>query len=374
MFFLFLPVVLLAAHYYIARRWYTALSPRVPRLRRWHLVAGLMTPAGLMLLGFARSMLPLPIWLKQGLGYIFAYWMGAFIYLLLFTLVAELVLLVCRLFRDPKWRSGGFRLAVMAVAVVLALSTSVYGFVHACTIRTTRYTVDLNTAVDLSDLKLVLVSDLHLGAVGSERRLETVVEEINRQNPDVVCIAGDFFDSDFAAINDPERVAALWKSVKSTYGVYACPGNHDAGKTAPQMAGFWQQCGITLLNEAYTVIDNRLILGGRADASPIGRAQGQERGEMPAISLPANLPVVMMDHNPAHIDEYTDNADLILSGHTHQGQLFPAMWVTDLIYEVDYGYHRRENGLQVIVTSGAGSWGMPMRVGTDHEIVCIAFE
>ncbi len=369
-FFLFLPVVMIAAHYYIARRWYTALSPRFPRLRRWHLVAGLMTPAVLMMLGFARSMLPLPGWLKQGLGVLFAYWMGVFIYLLLFTLLAEFTLLAVRLCHR---HSATLRLAVTAVAVVLALSTAAYGFIHACQIQVTRYTVPVEA--DLSDLKLVLVSDLHLGAVGSESRLETVVEEINRQNPDVVCIAGDFFDSDFGAINDPDRVAELWRSVESTHGVYACPGNHDAGETAPHMLDFWQQCGITLLNEAYTVVDNRLVLVGRADARPIGRAQGRERGAMEDIYIgDGSLPVVVMDHNPAHIDEYAGKADLILSGHTHQGQVFPAMLVTDLIYEVDYGYYRQENGPQVIVTSGAGSWGMPMRVGTDHEIVCIRFE
>lgn len=374
MFFLLLPAVMIAAHYYIARRWHTALCVRYPRLRRWHLVAGLMTPAVLLMLGFARSMLPLPTWLKEGLGLVFAYWLGVFIYLLLFTLLAELVLAVVRLCKAQRYTA--IRLLAMALAAVLGVSTAVYGFIHAGQIELRRYTVALDTAADLSDLKMVLVSDLHLGAVGSESRLETVVEEINRQNPDVVCIAGDFFDSDFAAIGDPQRVAELWRSVDSTYGVYACPGNHDAGKTAGQMAAFWARCGITLLSESSTIIDNRLVLVGRADARPIGRAEGQERGEMSQIAIAdSTLPVVVMDHNPSHIDEYEGTADLILSGHTHQGQVFPAMLLTDALYEVDYGYYRRDAASpQVIVTSGAGSWGMPMRVGTDHEIVCIEFE
>ena len=374
MFFLLLPAVVMAAHYYIARRWYTALSVRYPRLHRRHFVLGLMTPAVLLVLGFTRSMLPLPTWLKEGLGLVFAYWLGVFIYLLLFTLLAELVLLAVRLCKAQRYTA--IRLVAMVLAAVLGLSTALYGFVHAGQIELRPYEVELDTAVDLSGLKVVLVTDLHLGAVGSESRLEMVVEEINRQKPDVVCIAGDFFDSDFAAISDPQRVAELWQSEDSTYCVYACPGNHDAGKTAAQMAAYWSRCGITLLNEAYTVIDNRLVLVGRADASPIGRAQGRERASMSTIYTgDGDLPVVVMDHNPSHIDEYDGIADLILCGHTHQGQVFPAMLVTDTLYEVDYGYYRRDAAApQVIVSSGAGSWGMPMRVGTDHEIVCITFK
>jgi len=84
------------------------------------------------------------------------------------------------------------------------------------------------------------------------------------------------------------------------------------------------------------------------------------------------LPVIVLDHNPANIAEYTTEADLILSGHTHKGQIFPANLFTKWMYTVDYGYYQEKEGFpHVIVTSGVGVWGMPMRIGTDCEIVSI---
>ena len=84
------------------------------------------------------------------------------------------------------------------------------------------------------------------------------------------------------------------------------------------------------------------------------------------------LPVVVMDHNPAHIGEYGPDVDLILCGHTHKGQILPGSLITSRMYTVDYGYYRAgESSPQVIVSSGVGAWGMPMRVGTDCEIVKI---
>ena len=85
-----------------------------------------------------------------------------------------------------------------------------------------------------------------------------------------------------------------------------------------------------------------------------------------------NLPIVVMDHDPANIGEYSDEVDLILSGHTHRGQLFPGNFFTSLIYTVDYGhYQKNSDSPHVIVTQGVGTWLAPMRIGTDNEIVSI---
>ncbi len=361
------------ASYYVAFRLFCALRAIKPTLRfRWFLVGGIVS--GLLLtLGFARSFLPLPEMIKDLLKWLNAYWMGIFIYVFLFVILSDLVLLVAALVKrwtrhTPHTR---FRPCVMAIAMVLAVVTCGYGFWNGMHISHTAYTVSLSSDLRQSPIHLVLISDLHLGAVGSETRLTKAVAEINRLSPDLICIAGDLFDNDFHAIENPTQVINDLKSLKAPLGVYACLGNHDSGDTTRQMEQLLREGNVTLLQDEYAVIENRLVLAGRKDKTPIGGHHDGERtplGDNPA----PHLPLVVMDHNPARIDQYGAETDLILCGHTHEGQLFPANFVTEMMYKIDYGHSRpNPNGPQVIVTSGLGTWGMPMRVGTKGEIVSI---
>jgi len=174
---------------------------------------------------------------------------------------------------------------------------------------------------------------------------------------------------------DPEAAAEVLKSLSATYGTWAVLGNHDAGATALQMQAYLDSCNIGVLKDEHTVLGGRLVLAGRLDGSPIGGYNGQKRQPLNLEGVDPALPVVVMDHNPAHIDQYGVETDIILCGHTHEGQLFPANIITQAIYAVDYGYYRKDaQSPQVIVTSGLGTWGMPMRVGTKGEIVSIRLQ
>ena len=366
--FFMVALVFGCASFYVATRLDRAIRHFAPRLPKWPRWAFTGLSAAALAMVFARNALPAGF--LQSLGTAGAYWMGIFIYLLLCLILADLALLVIRLFAG---RTTGLRRCVgVLTAVGIALGISCYGFVHGMELEEVSYEITVDKAMD-APLELVLISDLHLGAAGSEARLEKTVEKINELQPELVCIAGDVFDSNFAAIQDPDRVRALFLTLEAP--VYACLGNHDAGVTAGQMADFLESCNVILLEDACTVVDDRLLLVGRLDGSPIGSyAQGQERTDLAAVLADADttLPVVVMDHNPAHISEYDAPVDLVLSGHTHKGQLFPANWLTNLLYEADYGYYQPDySTTQQVVTSGAGAWGMPMRVGTDCEIVSI---
>ena len=91
-----------------------------------------------------------------------------------------------------------------------------------------------------------------------------------------------------------------------------------------------------------------------------------------SMKIEENLPIIVMDHNPINIKEYDANINLLLSGHTHKGQIFPANLITDKMYVVDYGlYNENVNYPVTIVSSGAGTWGMPMRIGSHSEVVLI---
>ncbi len=141
------------------------------------------------------------------------------------------------------------------------------------------------------------------------------------------------------------------------------------------MQAFLAAANVKLLNDEYVIIDERLVLVGRLDDAPHGGNGGRKRKALSEIltAETEGLPVIALDHNPKHIDGYETEADLVLSGHTHNGQIFPMTILTDFIYTVDYGYYQNENGTQIIVSSGVGYWGMPIRVGTDSEIVSVTF-
>jgi len=206
--------------------------------------------------------------------------------------------------------------------------------------------------------------------VGSERRFEKTVREINALSPDIICIAGDIFDSDLGAVRDRGRVKELFLSLEAP--VYAVLGNHDAGSTSGAMLELLREGGVRVLNNEYEVIDDRFVLYGRPDGSPIGGYDGILRsGDIPVLT---GLPMVVMDHNPAYIREYDGLADLVLCGHTHRGQIFPGELITGSLYVCDYGYYRASGASpHVVVSSGAGTWGPPMRVGTSCEIVTILY-
>lgn len=131
---------------------------------------------------------------------------------------------------------------------------------------------------------------------------------------------------------------------------------------------------IKLLNDEYVIIDERLALFGRVDASPIGGFGELKRKDITEeiASTDTNMPIVVMDHTPINLEQYDENVDLVLAGHTHRGQIFPGNLITNAIFVVDYGHYQKDaTSPHIIVTSGVGTWGMPMRVGSNNEIVSI---
>lgn len=257
------------------------------------------------------------------------------------------------------------------IAILAGVLFLVYGIYSARVLKVKTYQIPLLER----DMNLVLLSDLHIGAVGSESRISKIVDQINLLEPDIVCISGDVFDNFFGSIRNPEKVKMKLRTIQATYGVYACLGNHDAGNGIKEMLAFLEESNIILLNDSYVMIADKLILGGRLDQMPHGGYGGMKRCDTEDFLgriKEADLPVIVMEHNPGHLREYDKRVDLILSGHTHNGQQFPANLVLKKVFECAYGHYRKdEKSPHIIVTSGAGTWGMPLRIGTSNEIVGI---
>lgn len=319
--------------------------------------------------------LNIPIFLKTVVSWCGCVFMGLFVYLLLFFLIRDIIWglgLLTKLIKPSV--SPSYKVVSGIIVLVLSVGVSIYGIFNAMNIKTQTYDVKIDNKHIDEPIKIGLITDIHLGAVNSENNLAKEIDALNKENPHIICIGGDIFNDNLNTLQDKDRIISEFKKLNPKYGVYACLGNHDGGSPLSETTELLNNCGIILLNEEYRVIDNKFVLTGRVDARPIGRFEGKRRVKIGDVlqGLDGKLPVIVMDHNPQNVNEYGNETDLLLCGHTHNGQIFPANIITDFIYESDYGMYKRDNNSPtVVISSGAGYWGMPMRVGTQSEIVTI---
>lgn len=353
-----------AAWVYIGLRfsaWVRLLAPAFPEPLFWVVYA------------LVAVVMPIALAQRRGrLAYAGGIWIAVFIYSLLANMAVDIVRQLSRLwnggspaFFNPTVSSGALTLVLVA-AVILG------GMLNAKTIRTRRYDIPLTRVTAQTDgLRVAVVSDLHLGTVNGCKHMKKLVDAVNTARPDVVCIVGDVFDGAYEKARELEQTEALFKTIKSRYGVYAVFGNHDDNDPNGPGAAFLRRAGITLLHNEAVRLENGVTLVGRADFSPIGKKQS--RKPLKAIAFDNDGPVIVLDHQPqyAAADEAAAvGADLMLSGHTHRGQMFPANLVTAPMYPTHYGV-TGHNGMTMAVTSGAGTWGPPIRVGSRSEVMLL---
>ena len=339
----------------------------------------------------ALSILLAFLWPARWLYALSNLWFGSCCYILLIVAAADLIRLVLKyLVKVPKEKLSSRKVFVTsgAFCILLILSLSVLGYIGARNIRTTHYEVTVDKSCqDLSSLRIVLAADLHLGYNMGNDQMKRMVEKINAADPDLVVIAGDFFDNDFDAVEDPETISATLRQIRSRYGTYACYGNHDiqekilAGFTFPsdekkesdpRMDAFLADSNIQLMQDETLLIDDAFYLIGRADRERPGRGiQKRMTPQQLTEGLDQTKPILVLDHEPDELSELAAaGADLELSGHTHDGQLFPANLIVSMVWENSCGYLEKD-GMHSIVTSGVGVFGPNMRVGTKSEICVI---
>ncbi len=274
------------------------------------------------------------------------------------------------------------------LALTLIASVSVYGVYHARDVKLNEYELHIDKPVQGENrLKILLIADLHLGYNAGLTQVEKAVSLINKQSPDLVCLAGDIFDNNYDAIREPDAIADALAGIESTYGVYACWGNHDVdermlagfpiswGEEAhhhPGMYDFLERAGVKLLEDEAELVDGRFYVAGRLDESKPATPDGTRKTAAALLDgLDKSKPVIVLYHEPDELQELAGaGCDLLLSGHTHNGQLFPATLLIKLLWENAEGYLKKDN-LHSVVTSGLGAWGPFMRVGSDAEVVSI---
>ncbi len=335
---------------------------------------------------FAFYFLPAQsIWAKI-FRIISGYWMGFFMYTFLGLITICIIKLLLKL---TPLRKNAFLmnnpLLWGSILSVLLIFIFVYGSYKAFHLESKEYSIEINKSSPIENLRVVMVSDLHLGYTIGKSHIYKVIEKINKEEPDIVLIVGDTFDNSYEAVNDIDDIAEAFRRIESTYGTYGVLGNHDvtidlkgSNNSLPNhsdgnndMLSFFEDAHITLLRDEHLLIDQSFYIIGRKDASPIG-VVNYERKELSSLlnNVDKEKPIILLDHQPPRFSTLSEGVDLVLSGHTHKGQVFPGNIIVDGIYDNGYGY-KKSGSIQSIVSSGAGVWGPPLRLGSDSEVVTI---
>lgn len=315
-------------------------------------------------------------WLSSTLVWIGSFWLAAMSYFVLVLLTIDLLRLINYLLPilpDALGRAldgGGETLGIAVVGFVVLVVIG--GTINAFHPRIKR--LDLNISKNshpLKDLNIVVASDIHLGTIVCRARLERIVGEINRLDPDIVLLPGDVVDEDLAPVIK-QNLGETLRKIKSRYGVIAITGNHEYIGGVEEAVNYLVDHGITVLRDSSIRIAESIYVVGREDVS-IKQFTGKKRKPLNEIltGVNGNLPIVLMDHQPLRLDDAASNGiDLQLSGHTHHGQLWPFNFITKAVYEISWGY-KKKGDTHIYVSCGVGTWGPPVRTGNRPEIVNI---
>ncbi len=361
-------VYLLANSYVLARTW-QALSA-IPHVRI--IVFCIFTFSALSFLAgmFLESLLPFwANWTLQNIAFV---WLGGLLFGLLSCLVFDLVRLANYLFPFfPKSISENYGVAKAFVFAGVFFCISLILLIGNLHFRKPAVVkLDIKTQKEHSiskPVKILMFSDLHMGYVIGKSMIQKYVNQINELQPDLVLCAGDLFDRSLKPVKSKHLLEAL-NAIHAPLGFYAVPGNHDfMGGIAEISDYIATRSQIKFLRDTVVNINNEFLLIGRDDKTNSRRKPLAELVK----SADKNLPIVLLDHQPYHLGESEkQNIDLHLSGHTHNGQLWPFNYIIEKMYEVGYGYKQKGN-THIYVSSGLGIWGPPFRIGTQSEMVLI---
>ncbi len=310
------------------------------------------------------------------LVWIGSFWLAIMTYTFLFLLVIDLFRLANHFLPFfPSFITGNVEQTKKTVAIivgVLVLSSVAGGFINTKMIAIKKYSIDIKkSAGGLKSLNLAIASDLHLGTINSYEFMYKVGDKLNSMNPDLILLAGDIIDEDLGPVIKYD-VGEHLKRLKAKYGVYAVTGNHEYIGGADPAVEYLHKHDINVIRDSVVKIDNAFYIVGREDRSS-RQFGGKQRKELSDImkEVDKSLPVIMMDHQPFNLEQAAQNGvDLQLSGHTHNGQLWPFNYIVEKVYELAWGYKVIGN-THYYVSCGVGGWGPPIRTGSRPEIINI---
>ncbi|WP_319759647.1 metallophosphoesterase [Maridesulfovibrio sp.] len=349
------------AFYLYVRLWICRMLVDNPRIKRGVLIAtDLMT-----------IILPITIFLPENLPYLLKILMQGAGYSWAAIIACMVPVGLC--FEPIRWgvkllgneiKISGLK--IFAALCLISIVMTVGGYINATSPVVKEVNYDFSKgSTEAKEYRIAVFSDLHAGKLMTQERVGAVVNLVNSLNPDIVLMVGDILDDHdcevSGAVNELERI-------KAPLGKFAVLGNHEYYLDHDWARRLLEDQGIKVLVDSSSVIDNRFLLVGRNDYVAL-RGGGKRFALQNVIPRGNKLPVILMDHTPHHLEEAEqNNVALQVSGHTHNGQLFPFNLVVKRIYEEEYGAYQKGN-TQYYVSCGVGFWGPPLRTNSRPEVV-----
>ncbi|MCT8136677.1 metallophosphoesterase [Anaerobacillus sp. CMMVII] len=249
--------------------------------------------------------------------------------------------------------------------IIFFLIFLVYGSYNMWYPVVVSYDVEIQKETEMDELKILLVSDIHISETIKNSFIDRLIKLSREVEPDIIFIAGDVLDNSI----DPylkHNIGEILSGLTAPMGVYAVLGNHEYyGRDIPLFIEEMNEINVQVLVDDVINLDDLFYIIGRKDYSDRER----ESIDILTASLNKDKPIFLIDHQPREFDEISAaGVDLMVSGHTHKGQVFPGNLITQAIYENHYGHYQKEN-LHTVVSSGFGIWGPPFRVGSRSEVV-----
>ena len=267
------------------------------------------------------------------------------------------------------------------LAVVFSLTACCYGWMEALSVRPVHVTVHTDKlARGVDRLRIAHITDVHLGWIVQEGRLERILNVVKAAEPDMLVCTGDLVDGN---MEEREAEVSLFRGLDLPFGVFAVTGNHEYHAGVDQAVAFMSRAGMRVLrNEA--VRAGGIVIAGVDDSSAVRHGERPESEESVLASLPSNRFVLLLKHQPTVEAASQGLFDLQLSGHTHRGQIWPFYWATRAAYDYRPGLRalaapQRGEAMAsgegresfVLVSNGAGTWGPPIRFLAPPEVVII---
>lgn len=279
----------------------------------------------------------------------------------------DIIFILLGIFGVKKNIISKMHLVDMAV-IVIAFIISVLWQYNAFHPGVKEYNVSMDGRIE-GGLDAVFISDIHAGTAIREKQLKYMTDTVNEIKPDIILLGGDIFDESSSS-DDIKNTCDALKEMDSVYGTYYISGNHDVGMYDDFEKEF-EACGIKIIDDEAVLVDDKFYIVGRRDEGMGMDTSGRLSMDRIMKDVDNQYPVILLDHRPTYFDEDTgDDVDLLLCGHTHNGQIFPGNLFIGLFCDQAYGLEKH-NGTDVVVSSGFGAWGFPLRSGSRSELVRI---